>query len=123
MRSKSQIASNSSYLEPISKLLGGVDRSSARSSGVAFPLARPPHRHRHDHSSVAEKRRTKSGFSFANGDCVTAAASDTAQSAGEDASQMKDRISDTASDYADSVRDFAGEAGRAVTERSARLSR
>jgi hypothetical protein len=25
----------------------------------------------HHHSSVAENRRTKSGFSFANGDCVT----------------------------------------------------
>ena len=36
---------------------------------------------------------------------------------------MKERISDTASDYADSVRDFAGEARRAVTQRSARLSR
>jgi hypothetical protein len=50
-------------------------------------------------------------------------ASDTAQSAAEYASQMKDRISDTASDYADSVRDFADETRRAVTERSARLSR
>jgi hypothetical protein len=66
------------------------------------------------------------------------AASDTARSAGEYtsqakdritdtasdyASQMKERISDTASDYADSVSDFAGEARRAVTERSATLSR
>jgi hypothetical protein len=69
---------------------------------------------------------------------ATDAASDTARSAGDYASQvkeriagtasdyasqMKDRISDTASDYADSVSDFAGEARRAVTERSARLSR
>jgi hypothetical protein len=69
---------------------------------------------------------------------ATDAASDTVRSAGEYASQAKDRmtdtasdyasqmkegISDTASEYADAVRDFAGEARRAVTERSARLSR
>jgi hypothetical protein len=39
------------------------------------------------------------------------------------ASQMKDRISDTASSYADSVADFAGDARRKVAERSARLKR
>jgi ferritin-like metal-binding protein YciE len=59
------------------------------------------------------------------------AASDTARSAGEYASQakdrmtdmvsnyasqMKERISDTASEYADSVRDFAGEARRAHSQ-------
>ena len=75
----------------------------------------------------------REGFSRA-----TDAASDTARSAGDYASQvkdriadtasdyasqMKDRISDTASSYADSVKDVADDARRAVTERSARLSR
>jgi hypothetical protein len=36
---------------------------------------------------------------------------------------MKDFVSDNASSYADSVKDLAGDARRAVTERSARLSR
>jgi hypothetical protein len=69
---------------------------------------------------------------------ATDAASDTARSAGDYASQVKDRIADTASDYAsqmkdrisntassyaDSVKDLADDARRAVTERSARLSR
>jgi hypothetical protein len=39
------------------------------------------------------------------------------------ASQMKDRISDTASSYADSVADFAGDARRKVAERSAQFKR
>jgi len=69
---------------------------------------------------------------------VTDAASDTAESAGDYASQVKDRltekasdyasqvkdrIADTASSYADSAMDFADDARRAVTERSARLKR
>jgi hypothetical protein len=69
---------------------------------------------------------------------ATDAASDTARSSGDHASQvkdrigdtasdyasqMKDRISDTASSYADSVTDLADDARRAVTERSAKLSR
>jgi hypothetical protein len=39
------------------------------------------------------------------------------------ASQMKDRISDTASSYADSVADFAGDARGKIAERSAQLKR
>jgi hypothetical protein len=35
------------------------------SDAIVAVVSRP------DHSSVAENRRTKSGFSFANGDCVT----------------------------------------------------
>ena len=69
---------------------------------------------------------------------MTDAASDTAESAGDYASQVKDRltekasdyasqvkdrIADTASSYADSAMDFADDARRAVTERSARLTR
>jgi ElaB/YqjD/DUF883 family membrane-anchored ribosome-binding protein len=69
---------------------------------------------------------------------VTDAASDTAESAGDYASQVKDRltekasdyasqvkdrIADTASSYADSAMGFADDARRAVTERSARLTR
>jgi hypothetical protein len=76
---------------------------------------------------------TREGLSRTND-----AASDTVRSAGEYASQAKDRMTDTASDYAsqmkerftdtareyaDSVRDFAGDARRAVTQRSVRLSR
>jgi hypothetical protein len=69
----------------------------------------------------------REGFSRA-----TDATSDTARSAGDYASQVKDRIaetasdyasqikdriSDTASSYADTVKDFADDARRAVTER------
>jgi hypothetical protein len=69
---------------------------------------------------------------------VTHAASDTTESAGEYASQVKDRltekasdyasqmkerIGDTASSYADSAMDFADDARRAAMEHSARLKR
>jgi hypothetical protein len=46
-----------------------------------------------------------------------------ANTASDYASQMKDRISDTAGSYVDSVKDLADDARRAITERSARLSR
>jgi hypothetical protein len=69
---------------------------------------------------------------------VTDAASDTTESAGDYASQVKDRltekasgyasqmkgrIGDTASSYADSAMDFADDARRAAMEHSARLKR
>jgi hypothetical protein len=46
-----------------------------------------------------------------------------ADTASDYASQMKDRISDTAGSYADSVADFAGDARRGVAERSAQFKR
>jgi hypothetical protein len=46
-----------------------------------------------------------------------------ADTAADYASDVKDRISETAAGYADSVSDFAGDAGRAVSERAERWQR
>jgi hypothetical protein len=66
--------------------------------------------------SAADTAKSTGDYASQVKDRITDTASDYA-------SQMKDRISDTASSYADSVADFAGDAGRKVAERSAQLKR
>ena len=66
--------------------------------------------------SSAETAKSAGDYASQVKDRITDTASDYA-------SQMKDRISDTASSYADSVADFAGDARGKIAERSAQLKR
>jgi hypothetical protein len=111
-------------------------RSSSRADARIAPHMRDEWDHQTGRAPTDFRRAsasTREGLSRAG-----ESAADTAKSAGDYASQvkdritdtasdyasqMKDRISDTASSYADSVADFAGDARGKIAERSAQLKR
>jgi hypothetical protein len=110
---------------------------SGRSSSRAGPGVAPHMRDEWDYQTG----RASTDFRRASASAregLSQSAADTAKSAGDYASQVKDRLTDTASDYAsqmkdrisdtasfyaDSVADFAGDARRKVAERSAQFKR